>query len=749
MRRDPLRWPRFGAAPAALSLTIALTAAAPRAHSADLPATAPQTTTPEIIVTTPRGSASGGIEPLLELSPSELDAYGADSLSDLVSALRPLTRSSRSDQTAVVLINGHLAGQTEFDNLPREAIERVEVLPESVALQYGFSENQRVLNIVLREHFSAVPIRASDSGATEGGGQAVAADASFVRLNEEARITVLGSYKDNAWLRDSDRGIDVPDSSYYTLLPHTTDTKVAATISRSILGVSSSLEASYDVTSTRSLQGLAMDSSPPAGELEQPLDANSVVRTSRVAMQLTGLVHDFVWGTTLYYMHVGSRSTSDLGVDGADELSIDRTESAFNIGNLQLSLSGPAASLPAGPVIANFKFGLQYQGFDTGDAQPGAALTESNLARTVRSANVNASLPIANRDRGILPVLGEMSGTFSASLDSVSNFGNLISSSVGLDWHPVKKVHLDAIYTDHRIAPTVQQLQAPPIYTRNVETFDYITQQTVYLTEITGGNEALASTDSRQGSFGVSVGPFAGKTEFLAHYEESRISNAIGALPPTTAQVESAFPDRFLRDADGTLIEIDDRWVNLEHAQVDDVKWGVNAWIPLGGSQPNAMANRLEFSLFDTWYLRDVTLIRPGVPELNLLAGAPSDVTGGEPRHKVEFHTLYHRDGVGILLAAAWRSPTVVGSGDPAAPDPIYFSSLGTADVRVFLDLAHIPWTRGTSWLHGARASLAVTNLFDRRQTVHDAAGATPTAFEPGFLDPLGRVVALTIRKAF
>jgi outer membrane receptor protein involved in Fe transport len=47
------------------------------------------------------------------------------------------------------------------------------------------------------------------------------------------------------------------------------------------------------------------------------------------------------------------------------------------------------------------------------------------------------------------------------------------------------------------------------------------------------------------------------------------------------------------------------------------------------------------------------------------------------------------------------------------------------------------------------RASLAVTNAFDRRQTVHEADGATPTAFEPGFLDPLGRVLALTLRKVF
>jgi hypothetical protein len=67
--------------------------------------------------------------------------------------------------------------------------------------------------------------------------------------------------------------------------------------------------ASYDVTSARSLQGLATDTSLAAGEIEQPLDESSAVRTSRVAMQLTGLVHEFVWGTTVYYMHVASRSS--------------------------------------------------------------------------------------------------------------------------------------------------------------------------------------------------------------------------------------------------------------------------------------------------------------------------------------------------------------------------------------------------------------------------------------------------------
>jgi hypothetical protein len=701
----------------------------------------PIETAPEVMVTAPRGQTIGGIAPLLQISPSELDSYGVDNLSDLVDALRPMTRSSRSDQMAVVLINGHLAGQTEFDNLPREAVERVEVLPETVALQYGFSENQRVLNFILREHYRAVPTRVSDSGATEGGSQTVAADASLVSLDDEARVSILASYKDSTWLRESDRGIDMPDSYFRTLQPEKSDAKIAATVSRSIVGVSGSVEASFDAASAKSLQGLDDD---------MALLQSAPQSTARIATQLTGQLGGFIWGTTAYYLHVNSNSSSDTGIDAAGNPLVDHTQSAFSAANLQLSLSGPAASLPAGAIISNFKFGLQYQGFETQDELPGAALQSTNLVRSVRSISLNANIPVANRSRAVLPVLGELSATFNAAVDDVSEFGTLVSMSYGLDWNPVGKVHLDAIYTDHRTAPTVQQLRAPPVYTPNVELFDFVASQTAYVTEITGGNAALSATDDRVASFGLSLGPFLGKTVFSAHYEQSHVRNAIGALPPITSFVELAFPERFMRAPDGPLLEVDDRWVNLQSATTDDLKWGFNIWVPLGSpAAPHVIPNRIEVSLFDTWYLHDTTLIRSGVPELDLLDGAPSDIAGGQPRHKLEFRTLVYQDGLGGLVSAAWRSPTAVGSGNSSASDPIFFSSLATADLRVFADFERMALTRQHTWARGARISLAVTNVFDRRQSVHDASGMTPAAFEPGYLDPSGRLVAITLRKVF
>jgi len=712
----------------------------------DASATQPAESIAETIVSAPRGETSGGIAPLLELSPSELESYGVDTLGDLVDALKPMTRSSRSDKMPVVLINGHLAGQIEFENLPREAIARVEVLPETVALQYGFSENQRVLNFILREHYRAVPARLSDSGATEGGSQMQSADASFVRLEDEARATLLASYRGAAWLRASDREIDLPDNYALTLQPATTDTSIAGTLSRAILGVSSSIEASLGVGSSRSLQGVAaVGSDSPAADLAVPLEQDTHASTARVAAQLTGQLGHFIWGATSFYTYQLARSSSEVSfnLDG-DALSA-QTHATLNTGNLQLSLSGPATRLPAGPIIANLKFGLQYQGFDTENTSPGAPVMHSNLVRTVRSGNFNANVPLASPDQDSGLKLGQLSGTFNVTLDNVSDFGALWSVSYGLDWIPVGKVHLDAFMTDHQTAPTVQQVLAPPIITPNVEMFDFVTGETAYVTEINGGGGNLNPTDDRVGSFGVSLGPFMGKTVFSAHYEQNRIRNAIGLLPPLTADVEQAFPERFVRDSTGALVEVDERWVNLARESTDDVKWGFNLWVPLGAVAPN----RFEVSLFDTWYLRDSILIRDGIPELNLLNGAPFDLAGGQPDHKVELRSLLYKDGYGAALSSAWRSPTTVGSGVASAPDVIFYSALGTVDLRLFADFERIHRTQGHAWAKGASVSLAVTNLFDQRQTVHDSSGATPAAFAPGYLDPAGRLLAIGFRKVF
>jgi iron complex outermembrane recepter protein len=737
-----------------LSLFLLLAGAPCRAEGPPTAAAPSSSTAPEeITVTAPRGSAFGGVTPFLELSQSELEAYGANSLSELVEALTPLTRSDRSNNAAIVLINGRLAGQTEFQNLIPEAIERVQVLPEVVALQYGFSENQRVLNFILREHFSAVPLRTSDGTTTEGGGTESSGDASLVRIENDSRATLAASYRDTDWLRESDRGIDAADSFYRTLQPETTETKVSGTLSRSIFGISASVEASLDFTNSKSLQGIAdTESSGMAIPVIRPLKETIPQTTAQLDGELTGQLSRFVWGATLTYQHAASRSTSETGVDSLGDTLVDSTDSGYDAAMLQLSLSGPIAFLAAGPVIANAKISAQYQGIDSQSSFPGASPDTSHLSRTVESGYLNVSVPLASRSRDVLPSLGDLDATFNTTLDSVSDFGTLLSVSAGIDWKVRETVRLDAIYTDRRTAPTLQQLLAPPVYTPNVELFDFVTGQTAYVTEITGGNDSLSSTDNHLSSLGISLGPYFGKSVFSSHFEDNRIHDAIGPLPPVTPDVELAFPERYIRDDDGNLIEVDDRWVNMTREVVDDLKTGFNIWIPIGASPGGSPKNRpipsrIDISLVDTWYLHDTTLVRDGVPILDLLNGAPSGVTGGQPRHRVNFRVLAYRSGLGASVGGTWRSATVVGGADSSSP--LFFSSLTTINSQVFADLDRMPRMKPYAWSRGMRFSLGVVNLFDKRRSVHDAAGLTPLAFEPGYLDPAGRTVSVTIRKVF
>jgi hypothetical protein len=699
----------------------------------------------EVVVT---ARPTGAVTPITEIAPSEVQSYATDTLNQLLEALEPQTRSSRSSNPAIVLIDGRLAGPGELDSIPPEAIAKVEILPEVAALKYGFSEDQRVVNILLRQPFDAVRADAAGSGATEGGGQVAMADASLLRLDRDAQATVRASYKGSSWLRDSERGIDLPDSPDLTLLPETRDSKLAGTFSASRAGISSSAEASFDLNSSRSLQGLS-----DVGPLEQSTTGS----IAHAAAHSTGPLANFTWTANGSYDRNATRSSSETGTTAQGQLLVDRTDAVFESGILEGSLSGPLLTLPAGAAVANVKLGLYTQGFDTNFSMPGVAPVRSDLARVTRSAKFNANVPLASRDDGALSPLGEASARFNVGLDSVSTVGTLISFGYGLGWSPVKLLHLNVAVADARIAPTLQQLLSPPIVTPDTVVFDYVTDDTVAVSEINGGDVDLRPTDSRVTHIGVFAGPLFDGAMFTANYERRRIANAIGPLPAITAAVESAFPERFVRDADGALLVLDNRSVNYQLEQSDDLKWGARVAIPFGAraaGDANA-PGRFQLSLYDTWYFHDTLHVGSGIPELDLLNGAPllapmgTFVSGGQPRHQLEWRSSVFEQAWSAQLSATWQSSTEVASGGGVASEPVLFSSLTILTLKLSADFDRLRNPARLGWLKGTRVTLVATNLFDSRQTVRDASGATPSGFEPAYLNPLGRALALYVRKIF
>ena len=205
----PTPMPAPDAAPPA-----AATVATPRkpARAAPRPAADANSDEPDVIVTGQRnlpGAVIGDIPPEQQLGPADIRSYGVSSVSDLLTELAPQIRSDRGSGGApVVLLNGRrISGFQEVRDLPTEAIARVDILPEEVALKYGYPADQKVVNIVLRRRFRATTVELADKQATEGGQNSPDANVDLLTIKGPGRFNVHLHYTQSSELTEAERDI--------------------------------------------------------------------------------------------------------------------------------------------------------------------------------------------------------------------------------------------------------------------------------------------------------------------------------------------------------------------------------------------------------------------------------------------------------------------------------------------------------------------------------------------------------------
>lgn len=438
----------------------------------------------------------------------------------------------------------------------------------------------------------------------------------------------------------------------------------------------------------------------------------------------------------------------------------DTADSLTTFASAELMLRGEVLRLPAGGLSATVKSVVDLRELEAESVRSGV-LTERELSRKRGELQGSFTLPIASRRREVLPVLGELSANLNAGYEALSDFGGLITVGGGVNWSPAKPINLNLAFTAEDGAASIQQLNDPVVFTPNVSVFDFATNSSVNITRIEGGNAALKADKRHVLRLGGNYRPFDKvNLNFTANYTRNTIDETIASFPTITPELEAAMPERFTRDAMGRLVSIDVRPVNFKGTERQDVRWGLNyskalAQPPPAAPRPPAGAvaakapqSLVSFSLYHTWRLEDEIRIRDGLPVLDLLDGSATNRRGGQPRHEVQMQAGYLKNGAGVRLNGAWRAKTWV-DGGPLGGQDLFFSDLATLNLVTFADLSlRGDLVKAYPVLNRTTVSLNVDNLFDEKQNVHDALGVTPQAYQSDYMDPVGRMVRFSLRKA-
>lgn len=585
---------------------------------------------------------------------------------------------------------------------------------------------------------------------------------------------------------------------YRSLLGASERFAAGGTFSRSIAGVAATLTARYETTRGEDRLGrpaalLRISAANPFSPFSQdillgggvdtiaPLHSRSRTETLSLGLAFGGTLAGWAWSATGNYRGDRSARFTDRGYDLASaQAEIDRNSAALNpFAPLPAGLISPPArdsdmsrgssltgefsamkslaDFPAGPANLALKARISRrdsEGFST----RGNAILRSGVDLTQSQLQANMSVQLIRREEGMPPFPGDLSLNLSAGYDTVSGVGGADTFGAGLTWSPASPVQLSANLTQARGLPPAQQRGDAITVTPGITIFDFVEGATRFVDRIDGGNPALRESSSRRLTLSARITP-ANWLSFNASFSANRTLDPIGALPALTPEVEAAFPERFTRDAAGRLTMFDARPLNFERSDQRLLNWGLLLSVPLAGPEagsgssaagtgkmgaaPGPLGRGIFMALLNhSWKLTDTLTLNSLFPKIDLLNGG---AIGGRPagRHLVTARANIAKGGMGATVEGRWQSASRLEGGATS----LRFSGLATANLSLFSDLSALGLGRGKRWTKGLRAELTVENLFNSRMKVVDAAGGTPLAYQPAYLDPLGRTIMFGLRK--
>jgi hypothetical protein len=416
-----------------------------------------------------------------------IKSLGTNSIGELLARLR----ARYAGGELAIIVNGRrLASIDALSEFPPEALKQIDVLRPGSGSQFGYPATDRVLNLVLRPTFSSVTVEGAASATTEGGGDDGNIAARHARIRGDRRTNGSVVYRQAGGLREDERADpastsgsvgaagDSAGARYRSLIPASRDLTATAGIALPVRAANLDLSATGGATETRALAGLFHTASDTTIAAESAAGYVQQGRTTylRGSATLGGPWHRMFWSILMN----GDVTRSDNETKRGRAVSPgpidppDRSLSALPlapVSTLTSSLSqnlairalvnGPVARLPTGDIRVGSTVSASGNRFR--NRVSGSPVDPVTVSSTLMNAQVNADIPIANRDVAALAWLGNVMLNVSAEYGKLSGFAGAPAAQATLNWAISRSVTLSYSRNYRRSPPVPAQLYAPVI----------------------------------------------------------------------------------------------------------------------------------------------------------------------------------------------------------------------------------------------------------------------------------------------
>lgn len=781
---------------------------------AEQPALAPQENT--IVVTGDRAvhAALRGIVPERSYEEADVAGRGSSTVGEFIDEIR----GENGDDQIILLVDGEpVADLDDLADYPAEAIANLEILPRGAGQRVGREANRRVYSLTLKDQLRSLTLAASTKLATEGAWSEKRGEATLTRIKGRDRTNLTLRMRNSGRLLESDRTIagrvptgfadadfvsPLDPTQFRTLRPDAREwdaTLIGSTRFAPWLSGTYSLRgrSGTDEAFSGLPYGLFIERLPDNTDRllalygEAPLTQRSERRSvgGNFSLNVTqgnwlaGLTGQFTLAERTYRnereeadqfgpraLPAGLNYRSGM-IDPFLSRRLDVSSANQKDASVRLSVSGPILEGPAGAVRARGASEVVFARLDSTESLPGQD-RKRGYSRDEKRVELGLDLPLASRRAGFLPALGEASAGLELVVGYLKGLPNSRRSTLSGLWQPAAGLSFTGSTTRTQMPPAIELLADPVIIYDDVASFDFIRGETVSASIVTGGNPALRPLNERVRQFTANASVWqAANMQVFADYRSVSRRDFVAAIPPASAAILAAFPDRFERDPQGRLVRIDSRPVNFDRQDQKELRYGLGFSIPLYDDTSSAAASaprmppeegaavetyvqtsvaagwRLQGNAAHTVVFQDRVTIRPGLATIDLLQGGAIGLGGGRPRHQFDASLTLSRRGAGFGVSALYRGASTLATSDSATVSPLRFSPITLVNLRGFVDLGEMlsdqPWSKQT------RLSLTINNLANDRQVVADPTGYAPHQYQAAYRDPIGRIVELELRKVF